>query len=318
MKTYLLVLILLLSLWIGGCNNMTTQPSSLPVPSATVKVTTPPLPMLASNTPQKPTAIIKPSVTREIPTPTSSIVMTLVAVNQPRTLSSLLSPDGQWKAEVVIFDCTPINELEEYAYEQLNLTHLSSDSITIIDSQLLSCGGIGAFGLDPLFWSSNSNYIYYTNAREGQPGGCGHWVRPIIRFDVNNRLFEHIGGGTISPDGTMLATWKGQELVIWDINTAIDSHTTAYSPESLVGPITWSPDNNFLIYVQFSADCPLSGKSYVVRVSLPDLKQSLLLESEKPTFGYVVWETPDEIRLFDENGYEWLYSITSQQLELVP
>ena len=40
-----------------------------------------------------------------------------------------------------------------------------------VETQLLYCGGIGASGLEGKFWSPDSRFFYYTNAREGWPDG---------------------------------------------------------------------------------------------------------------------------------------------------
>lgn len=75
----------------------------------------------------------------------------------------------------MIYDCVPVGAVEENAYEQLKLIQIDNSVAKIVDNQLRSCGGLGAFGLAGLFWSPNSSYFYYTNAREGVPDGCGYW-----------------------------------------------------------------------------------------------------------------------------------------------
>jgi hypothetical protein len=164
-----------------------------------------------------------------------------------------------------------------------------------------------------LFWSLNSSYFYYTNAREGWPGGCGYWERPVIRLDVSNLDLEFLGRGPRSPDGTKLATWQGHELVVWDTDSGEIARIAAIA-EAMTGPVAWSPSSQSLVYVQFESYCPLSGKSYVVHLDLLDFAQTLLLESENPTFGSMSWNVPDKLTLFDENGKQWVYSFITQQL----
>jgi hypothetical protein len=241
-----------------------------------------------------------------------------MASNEPKISSSLLSPDGKWRAEVVTYACVAVGGVDENAYEQLILTQVDNGVEKLADNQLQYCGGLGAFGLEGLFWSQNSRYFYYTNEREGVPGGCGYWERPIIRLDVRNLELDHMGGGPRSPDGARLATWQGQELVVWDINEGEIARVSAIEPEFGPGAITWSPDSQALSYVQLASYCPLSGKSYVVRLDLPTLKQTLLLESETPTFGNAAWDVQNELTLFDENGREWRYNFTTQELREVP
>ena len=89
-------------------------------------------------------------------------------------------------------------------------------------------------------------------------------------------------------------------------------------PDLSVGPIAWSPDSQSLVYVQYASGCPVvSGKSYVFRLDLPELVGDILLESEAASFGGVVWEVPDALRLFDENGLEWRYDFITKELEAV-
>lgn len=251
-------------------------------------------------------------------TATPDIAGTVVAMSKPRIDSSLSSPDGKWRAEIVIHDCVLTGELDENAYEELRLVQVDTNVIKVVDDQLQNCGGLGAFGLEGLFWSPNSRYFYYTNAREGFPDGCGYWERPILRLDVNNLQFEYLGGGPNSPDGTKLATWQGYELVIWNINEDEIARFPAISPDAQIGPIAWSQDNQALVYFQVESYCPLAGKSYLVRLDLSKLSQAILLESNQTTFGYVSWDSPNELRLFDENGKEWHYEFDTKDLEQVP
>jgi len=218
----------------------------------------------------------------------------------------------------VTYDCVAVGGVDENACEQLKLIQTDNGVERIADTQLQYCGGLGAFGLAGLFWSPNSRYFYYTNAREGVPDGCGYWERPIIRFDVSNLNLERLGVGYRSPDGTMLATWQGQELAVWDVNEGEIARISVMASDAETGPIAWAPDSQALVYVQFASYCPLSGKSYVVRLDLPALRQTLLVESETPTFGNVIWDVSSELTLFDENGKEWRYMFTTQELREAP
>jgi hypothetical protein len=182
---------------------------------------------------------------------------------------------------------------------------------------------LGAFGLEGLFWSSNSRYFYYTNAREGFPDGCpGYWERPILRLETGTNKVENLGSGPLSPDGTTLATWQGKELVLWDVNEGIE--TGRVSPAVMNaemgagGPIIWSPDSQALVYVQSGSYCQPSTNSSVVRLDLQTLEQETLLESESPLFGGASWEKPNELTLFDENRNPWVYNFDTQELDPLP
>ena len=99
--------------------------------------------------------------------------------------------------------------------------------------------------------------------------------------------------------------------MVWDVNQGEIAHTQAAVPDAMPGPIAWAPDSQALVYLQTTSDCPLLGKSYVVRLDLPGLKPTLLLESETPSFGGVTWDTPDRISLFDETSKRWEFNLAT-------
>jgi hypothetical protein len=247
------------------------------------------------------------------PTATPNIAATVVTLQQPKIYQSYPSPDDNWLAEVIIYDCVKTGEIDTYAYEQLILSNLLTWEERTADDQVQYCGGLGAFGLAGLFWSPHSQFFYYTNVREGFPGGCGYWERSIIRLDVTSLEREYLGAGPPSPDGEKIATWQGKDLVIWNVNGGETARIPALT-DADTGPIAWSPDNQSLVYIQFTSYCPLSGKSFIVHLDVHEAKQTLLLESEKPTFGSMVWNDPDTLVLLDENGKQWTYRFSTQRL----
>jgi len=313
-----LLIIICLIVSVAACSPLTatSSPTSSPEPAASATLE-------ATNTSQ-PSATLSPTVrvktatpTPETPTQTPVLEETIMAVQVPSVSPALISPDRKWRAEVMSYDCTPFADMGDYALERLMLVQEGGGD-RIVDQQLLACGGLGAFGLEPLFWSPNSLFLYYTDAREGVPDGCGYWERSILRLDVTQWGLEKLGRGPLSPDGLKLATWQGMELVVWDIDGGEIGRVLASAPQSLDGPIAWSPDSKSLVYLQYASDCPfVSGKSNVVRLDLPELSAEILVESEAPSFGGVEWEFPDALRLFDENGVEWGYDFKTEELEVV-
>lgn len=289
-----------------GCRPVSPREALTPTPLQAT-------PLLHTLTPTYrpvPTATLTPMM----PTATFDIIGTVVAANQSEALPPLLSPDGNWRAEVSLYPCASIGGEGEFAYEQLTLIYLPNGSRTLADEQLQACGGLGAFGLKALFWSSNSRYLYYTNAREGVPDGCGYWTPPYLRIDVTSMRSEMLGGGMLSPDRARLATWQGQELVLWDIDGGEIGRVSVLFPDLESGPLAWSPDGQALVYLQVETFCPLAGVSNLVLLELPDLKQSLLLASPQQSFGAVFWEVPSELRLLDEQGKEWRYNFNTKKI----
>ncbi len=210
----------------------------------------------------------------------------------------------------------PVGEMGENAYEQLKIIHAGDGVETLADVQLQYCGGLGAFGLQGLFWSPNSRFFYYTDAREGVPDGCGYWEPPIISFDVTTQKKEYLGNGPRSPDGTKIAAWQNQELVIWDVNMGEIGRVAMRESGQAAGPMAWSSNSRALAYVRTTDPCPPRGKSYVGRIDLTELKQTILLASEAPSFEGVEWDGPNRLRLFDEEGKKWQYDFATHRLEV--
>jgi len=249
----------------------------------------------------------------------TAIVQAVVSTVQPKVHASLPSPDKNWRVETIIYDCVQVAEDGPNAYEQLKLIQASDGTETVIDTQLQYCGGVGAYGLGGLYWSPNSRYFYYTDAREGSPDGlCWYWERPIYRMDVLTQAKEFIGEGPLSPDKTKIATWRENDLVIWGLDEGELARIPAAVADAKRGPISWSPDSGSLVYLQTTSDCFPFGKSYVIRFDLPEHRQSLLLESKPISFVHVSWETPDQISLSDEQGNQWNYDLVNSKLEPVP
>jgi hypothetical protein len=307
--------LLILTLLIAGCRPLPASSTSsapvvlTPIVAATLtsspSVTTTPVPVIVPDTPT--------------PFPADDeLIKTITTTIQPRLYDTYPSPDGAWRAEVLIYECAQVGGPDENAYEQLKLINVGDGTEHIIDSQFLNCGGLGAAGLAGLFWSSNSRYFYYTDGREGVPDGCGYWERPILRLEMQTLHAEDLGGASRSPDETKFVTWHEDQLVLWDNDQGEIARFAAVVPNVQIGPITWSPDGQSLIYMQLEMSCPTSGDSYVIHVDLSTGEQKLLLESEEPTFGHAVWELPDQITLFEFSGAEWKYNLITEELERVP
>lgn len=218
---------------------------------------------------------------------------------------------------MIIYDCVPLSEVLSFASEHLLLISAEGDEPVVIDSQLQSCGGLRAYGLDVLFWSPGGRYLYTTNAREGVPDGCGHYQQPVIRTDTTHWQAEYLGGGPRSPDGARLAVWKSRTLSVWDLDEGEIGRVPAADADLEIGPIAWAPYGQSLVYVQVDSYCPLRGPSAVIRVDLPTLATGLLTRAESAGYGAVAWETPGKIRLLDESGQWWVFDLAKGELELV-
>jgi hypothetical protein len=114
-----------------------------------------------------------------------------MAASQPLT-ETFPSPDGQWQAETVVYGCVETDEETEHAYELLRFAASSAGEWRQVDSQLINCGGLGAYGLAGLCWSRDSRYFYYTPARQGVPDGAGEWSRPVWQLEAATGAIREI------------------------------------------------------------------------------------------------------------------------------
>jgi hypothetical protein len=319
MRCYSLLLILGCTWLIGGCRTLATPSPSIPI---TVQATKPAQPSVTATLFPSQTATVTPTEIPETPTATSDIASTVVALTSPRIHSFFASADQKWRVEVVVHDCVKVHPGENAdanAVEMLKLIQISNQTEKIIETQLLNCGGVGAGGLGGLFWSPSSQYFYYTDAREGLPDGiCGYWARPIKRVNVNTQKVELVGAGHLSPDKTKLAFWQDNEIVIWSLDEGEIARVPATRSEAFKNQIAWSPDSQSLIYLQTELDCYPFGKSYVTRLDLSGLTQTLLLELETPSFSWLTWDAPYRISLVDDQGNQWRYNLVSKELRRVP
>lgn len=310
MKWHWFVLILIFTGLIDGCQSLATPSPSVPV---TVQATTL---VPGQTTPVTATEI------RATSAATPDIASTVIAMSSPIIQGSFLSPDGKWRGEVVRYDCVQADTREDAdtnAVEILKLIRIDDKSEMIVERDLYNCGGVGAYGLAGQFWSSNNQYFYFTDAAKSAPDGlCGYWSRPIKRVNVNTGEVESLDGGPVSPDKTKLAFWRENEIVIWSLDDGEIAHIPGLVPEAFNNEIAWSPDGQSLVYLQTELDCFPFGKSYVTRLDLSKMTQSLLFESETPSFNWLTWDAPDRISLVDSEGSEWRYNLVSQELKPVP
>jgi hypothetical protein len=286
------------ALALAGCSS--TPGSALP----------PPLPAQASRPSPAATAS-----TEFIPTPTIDVAQALVGTVQPATFASYPSPDGEWRVDVVIYACAIVDPetQQENSFEQLILVSAADSSRSVLDTQLLNCGGLGAAGFEGLFWTSDGEYFYYTSARDGVPDGCGYWEKPLGRFNVIERQAEAVGGGPISPDGSKLATWIDHSLTLWDLSGDRIGSVPQSLEDAVPGPIAWAPNGLSVAYLLSEDTCP-RGTTYIVRMDLGTLNPVVVLSSISPSFTDIVWDVPNRILLTDEHSTTWSYNFDSGKL----
>ena len=259
-------------------------------------------------TPAKRTATAIPT-----PSPTPDLVATAQAASPAQIISSQVSPDGLWWARVYSHPCSPGAVGQAYGYDTLQITDQQTGKHQILASQLITCGGLGAYGLKGLFWAHASRYYYFTNAASGVPDGCGYWEPPLLRIDLTDGSITYLGIGSISPNGLKLAAWLDDELVIWDINGGRLGSAPQPVEGTLPGPIAWAPHGKAIAYLLSEQYCPL-GLTYVVRMNLDDFQAAPFYASQDPSFADIRWDTPNRVILTDESGDNWAYNFITGNL----
>ena len=120
MKKLTVCLNFLLLVFVAGCSLVPTpteMPTSLPsatqAPTATATLAAPTA-TLAQKTPtQTPTIFFK-----RTPAAMPTIVPTIMAMAKPQISISSRSPNGEWRADLTVYDCTKVDDGDEIAYDQ--------------------------------------------------------------------------------------------------------------------------------------------------------------------------------------------------------
>ena len=296
-----------------GAKNTATPPVASQTPSPYPTTTHTPTPFVPTETP-----------TYEPDLSGTATVQAVVTAYPPQIRTSYPSPDQKWRAEVVVYNECPQTiadseaMMDRNSYEALKLINLTDGSERVVEDELLYCGGIGAGGLDGLFWSANSRYFYYTDAAFGMPDGCGaFWQRPTWRLDVTT--FNSEGrSGTLSPNHDLIAGWSANEIVVWEINSDQTTHLAAAGSEGSIIGLAWSPDEQAIAYLQMvmdpASDCLPAGKTRVVRVDLSSGKQEVVLVADAPGYDGISWDTPDSLQLSDLQGNIWRYNFVTHEV----
>lgn len=228
----------------------------------------------------------------------------VMAATSPMVIESHLSPDGQWRAEVISYDCVDVGGVDKNAYELLRLVQIDGGVETLVADQLQYCGGIGAYGLGFVYWSPNSRYLYYTESAYGVPDGGGMaWYRSLSRFDLLSGETNDLRWGPLAPDGVTMAYPDPWELALylWDLDRGeiarIPSSLPAGSTDAAIFGITWSPDGKSLVYIEAeNADGP-TGKSWLVKLDLATFDRKVIYQFDSGMLCCVEGQIPGQIQI---------------------
>jgi len=250
-----------------------------------------------------------------------------MAATTPESVQVFISPDQSWRVEIVRYECTLISEVGDelagvpIAYEQLLLTGPDGEE-TPVAEQRQFCGGLGAAGINGLFWSPDGKYFYFDMAREGVPDGlpCSNWFTWKSRLNIETLEVEVLSGrglpgkGSLSPDGSSLLLVGEPDLILWDLNQGEVGRSVHPYPELSVKSIAFSADDNRVVYV-LRDDCIQPGAdSLVVVLNFADLTHTIVLESSAPSILQATWESDDSISLVDFDGKSYELSLSTGEI----
>jgi len=251
-----------------------------------------------------------------------ALIAAVMAAVDPKTVEVFTSPDRSWQLEVVRYECTPLSGLSpemeglELAYEQLLAAGPDGETVPIAE-QLQFCGGLGAAGINGLFWSPDGKYFYFDMAREGVPDGmpCGYWHTGKSRFSVETLEVEQLPGkGLVSPDGSSLLLVSEPDFILWDLSQGEAGRSPHPYPTLGVTSIDFSPDGSQAVYV-LRTDCVQPGNNSVVAViDLADMTHTIMLESSDPSILNAAWETNDRLSLLGYGGDSFDFSLSTGEL----
>lgn len=283
-----------LTLLLVGCNTMTT--SLTPIPS------------------QTPTEVA-PSNIAGTPTPTP--MFTDFKVHK----WSSTSPNGEWIAQVFVALPT-VSDIGKY-YTQLKLSKADGTLEWIVVDEWVE-DGLGYTIPQPLQWSRDGRYLYFTN--KPVPDGCAVFVNgsDLHRVDLSNgdvrELVPSVGSWlSLSPDETMLAyiRYGDRRLVIRDLATGAERETKLDPGRSYeAGHIIWSPDGTALMLTLALQPCSTDGADAIsiVRVKTTTLEPTTLIREDQRLFITVEWLTADQVLLRDREGNDWLMDASTGQV----
>ncbi len=190
-----------------------------------------------------------------------------------------------------------------------------SDEKTIVDEFLKDTSILP----QPIQWSPDGRYFYYTNI----PYGIGGYILfaggpDLKRVDVETGeitdILPDIGclcAMTVSPDGKTVAYIPGSgtlNFVLHDIETGTERSTEIDPGHLQAGNILWSADGRTLIYTMAVSnfDDPEAEQYAIVRVETDTLTQTVIVPDTNSLFNAVAWPANSPLWAVDKDGNSWL------------
>ena len=182
----------------------------------------------------------------------------------------------------------------------------------------------------PIQWSPDGKFLYYTDEPYGIGGYILFWGGPDLkRVDVQSGTITEILPDTgclcpmtVSPDGTTVAYIAGYgplELVLHDVATGDERRLSVDAGHLQAGDIVWSPDGKALVYTMAISNFenPESEKYAIARVDAATLSQTILIPDDQRLLQTAVWPTVNAVWLNDKDNNAWQMNPETGEVMLV-
>lgn len=239
------------------------------------------------------------------------------AENDPATLWSAESPDGQFRINIVAYECAPHANGEGMTLEQIELIRTDGSFVGLLDETLFNCGELDTAGFEGLFWSPNSRYFYYSTKGISDDLFCYPYDLDLFRVDVSDGSSSVSNRGPVSPDGTRLVRLGETELTTMDLNTGEEVQSSLVDGTGYVKNAAWSLDGDQIAYLFTPSECVPYETAVLVLYKMERGEPTLLETIEENMFIHITWETPEDITLWDMQGRGWAYELETKNLTLV-
>lgn len=318
---------------LAACTPESTAPTTVaPIAQATLSLPTP------SATAVPPSETPQPALTPfSVPTRTPSATFTVTPQQQITAVPTIVetkptpeflatsvsqSPDGQWTAESSLAYISEEGLVRGYDTRLQVSRADGSVTWTLVDYE--QDAGLG-YAIPVIHrWSADGEHVYFTNSVV--PDGCGLFVNgsDLHRADLSTgeatELMPALARAlSLSPDETTVAyfPWGPMpDLVLRDLAEGTERKLAWEIPFNDAGNIVWSPDGSALALILSADSCRPNWNYTTVKVDVPTLEPTVLLENDDRLLSIVSWPEPNRLLLRDWDDRSW--SLDTDTGEVTP
>lgn len=186
---------------------------------------------------------------------------------------------GRYTTTLTQYPCTEV-EGQSISYERIDGYDHQTQTHFLIAEQSIYCGGLGAFGLEIQYWTQDEEWLYYTDAREGQPDGTmdTDWLPTLWQYHIPTASRTYLGQAKFSTDRRFLVAWNPLPIRVYTVDSAIPITFTPMIANLAVVDILWMPTAKGFFYIQSEFPIRSETRSSAVYVDLTTQTQQLIIE----------------------------------------